>query len=82
MRCDELLREELVLCDLGMSKTGKAGTPKDDLTKILEPETVSRGTNVFYWHTNDYVETYFMVAWKGKPTARRKRNGRTNLSIL
>ena len=69
-----------------MCKTGKARTPKDDLTKILEPETVSQVTNLFYWNTNDHVENYFMVAWKGKTNRakgkKRKKNFITTMIFI
>ena len=57
--CSILIREELMLRDLGVLIIGNERTPQDELTKILEPNIFPR---VFYCHTNDKGETYFSVA--------------------
>ena len=53
MWCAGFIREELVLYELGILNTGKAGAPKDELTKLLEPKKVQCETHVVFRHTND-----------------------------
>ena len=75
----ELVREELGLHDLGVIKTVKEVTPKNDLTNILESKMVPWGTHVVYGHTNSEGETYFMVAWKFKSNCVKGKKQNNNL---
>ena len=72
----------MVLNELVVIKTGKSGTPKDDLINILEPRTISQGNHVVYWHKNDESDAYFMVVYKFKRKNVKERNRITTSSLL
>ena len=48
MCCAEFLREELGWNNYFMVNIGEAGTPKDDMTTLLESNTFPKGTHVVY----------------------------------
>ena len=68
----------MLLHDLGIIKTGKVGTSKDDMNKILEPKMVPQGTSVVWRPTNDEGGTNFMVACKGKNNCLKGKKRKNN----